>query len=96
MHPIFLASGPAFKRNVTVKSVNMIDYYCLMCAVLGLKPSPNNGSLERIKIVLAPEDENDEAIVTSTFITCEFSPLIFMYLCALLVAKSCEDIFMIK
>ena len=46
MHPIFLAHGPAFKKNYTIKSFNNVDIYPLMCLILGIQPGVNNGSLE--------------------------------------------------
>jgi predicted AlkP superfamily pyrophosphatase or phosphodiesterase len=44
MHGILLARGPAFKTGGTVIGpVANIHLYNLMCAVLGLRPAPNDG-----------------------------------------------------
>lgn len=47
MHPIFLAKGPMFKTqpNTLVQPFNSVDIYPLMCHILGIHPSPNNGTL---------------------------------------------------
>ncbi len=50
MRPVFVARGPAFKKNyTTLKSttVNSVDIYNLMCFILDLVPGPNNGSFEK-------------------------------------------------
>ena len=43
MHGIFIAHGPAFRRGVEIPAVENIHLYNLMCAVLRLKPAPNDG-----------------------------------------------------
>ena len=57
MRPIFVARGPAFKKNyTTLKSttVNSVDIYNLMCFILDLVPGPNNGSFENVQELLEP------------------------------------------
>uniref|UniRef100_A0A673N4S7 Ectonucleotide pyrophosphatase/phosphodiesterase 5 n=1 Tax=Sinocyclocheilus rhinocerous TaxID=307959 RepID=A0A673N4S7_9TELE len=49
MHPVFVARGPAFRRDYTKASMRSVDLYPLMCSILGLKPLPNNGSLSRVE-----------------------------------------------
>ncbi|CAL4072109.1 unnamed protein product, partial [Meganyctiphanes norvegica] len=44
MNALFLAHGPAFRRNVELESFQNIELYNLMCQVLGLIPAPNNGT----------------------------------------------------
>lgn len=62
MHPIFLAHGPAFRKNVSKQAMNSTDLYPLMCHLLGLEPLPSNGSLDNVKDLLvsaAPEEPQD-------------------------------------
>ena len=49
MYPFFIARGPAFKQNFTTQPFEIIDIYPLICHILGIEPSPNNGSLARVK-----------------------------------------------
>jgi len=53
MHPIFLAVGPAFRKNATKEVMNATDLYPLLCHLLGINPLPNNGSFDAVKDVLA-------------------------------------------
>lgn len=54
MYPFFIAAGPAFKTGVKDGApFNMVDVYPLMCHVLGLEPSPNDGSLKNVQHILA-------------------------------------------
>lgn len=52
MHPIFLAHGPAFRKNFTKQAMNSTDLYPLLCHMLGISPLPNNGSFDNVKDVL--------------------------------------------
>lgn len=56
MHPIFIAHGPAFKRNYASKPFNNVDLYSLMCHILGLTGHSNDGNLQNIRQILK-EDE---------------------------------------
>ena len=49
MHAIFYATGPAFKRNFSIGTMNNVDIYNIVCKVLGIKPSPNDGNPKTIK-----------------------------------------------
>lgn len=71
MHPIFLAMGPSFKKGATVDTFNNVDVYPLLCKILGLKPAPNNGSLEKVSHLLVDRliDESNE----SAFWICKYS-----------------------
>ncbi|XP_005998877.1 ectonucleotide pyrophosphatase/phosphodiesterase family member 5 [Latimeria chalumnae] len=53
MHPLFIAHGPAFKKNFSRKSMNSVDLYPLMCHILGISPMPSNGSLGNVQELLA-------------------------------------------
>ena len=52
MRPFFIARGPAFKVGHKFGHINMVDIYPLICHLLGIKPAPNNGSLDRIAHLL--------------------------------------------
>lgn len=43
MHGFFLAHGPAFRSGVELDTVENIHVYNLLCALLHLKPAPNDG-----------------------------------------------------
>ena len=48
MHSIFLAKGPAFDADFKEKisPFSNVELYQVMCRIIGLKTSPNNGSME--------------------------------------------------
>lgn len=52
MKPIFIAKGPAFRSNQTVAPIKSVDIYPLICHLLKINPSPNNGSLARASRLL--------------------------------------------
>ena len=43
MHALFVAAGPAFRQDAVVPAFENVHVYELMCAVLGIRPSPNDG-----------------------------------------------------
>ena len=43
MGALFIAHGPAFRRNATFDEVENIHLYNLLCATLGITPAPNDG-----------------------------------------------------
>lgn len=46
-------SGPAFKQGYQYQGeMQNVDIYPLTCAILGLVPGPNNGSLTRVQELL--------------------------------------------
>lgn len=49
MQAIFIARGPAFKRGNTAEPFGNIEIYNMMCRILGLKPAPNSGDLNRVR-----------------------------------------------
>lgn len=52
MHGLFIAHGPAFRRATELPEVENIHVYNLMCAVLGVKPAPNDGDNRLVQQVL--------------------------------------------
>ena len=44
MRALFVASGSAFRQNVTLPPFENIQIYQLLCATLGLKPAENDGT----------------------------------------------------
>jgi predicted AlkP superfamily pyrophosphatase or phosphodiesterase len=52
MFSIFYASGPSFKKNYKLKELNNIDVYNLICRILDLKPTKNDGNPAHIKGML--------------------------------------------
>lgn len=56
MYPIFIAHGPAFKKNYECPPFNNVDIYPLMCYILKVIPAINNGSLANVKQMIAEVD----------------------------------------
>ncbi|OWF48846.1 bis(5'-adenosyl)-triphosphatase enpp4-like [Mizuhopecten yessoensis] len=54
MKPIFYAMGPNFRSNLLAPPLNSVDVYPLVCELLGITPSPNNGTLANIITILQP------------------------------------------
>jgi predicted AlkP superfamily pyrophosphatase or phosphodiesterase len=52
MQAIFLAHGPAFKKDTVVPPFQNIHIYDLMAHLLHIKPAPNDGSLDSVKVML--------------------------------------------
>jgi predicted AlkP superfamily pyrophosphatase or phosphodiesterase len=52
MHGLFVAHGPAFRRGITLPSVENIHVYNLLCAVLGVTPARNSGDDRLVRAVL--------------------------------------------
>ncbi|MGH7508997.1 MAG: ectonucleotide pyrophosphatase/phosphodiesterase [Gemmatimonadales bacterium] len=58
MRAIFLARGPAFRDGVVVEPFQNIHIYALLAHVLGLRPAPNDGRLDSVRVMLAaPEGD---------------------------------------
>jgi len=49
---IFYAAGPAFKKNFTFRELKNVDVYNLVCRIIDIKPSPNDGNSKTIKRLL--------------------------------------------
>jgi predicted AlkP superfamily pyrophosphatase or phosphodiesterase len=52
MRATFIASGPAFKKNLTYKPFENIHIYNLMCSILGLTPAENDGDFRVVRSML--------------------------------------------
>lgn len=53
MRPFFVAHGPSFQPQFIMNDeFENLDLYNLMCYVLEINPSSNNGSIERVKPML--------------------------------------------
>ncbi|HKP28396.1 MAG TPA: ectonucleotide pyrophosphatase/phosphodiesterase [Gemmatimonadales bacterium] len=52
MQAIFIGAGPAFAEGREVERVRNVDLYELMTSILGLRPAPNDGSIDSIRAVL--------------------------------------------
>jgi len=50
----FIAAGPAFRAGYTAKPFQNIHVYDLICHILGIKPSRNDGSLDSTRAMLRP------------------------------------------
>lgn len=53
MHPIFLAHGPAFRKNFTKEAMNSTDLYPLLCHLLNITALPHNGSFRNVRDLLS-------------------------------------------
>lgn len=54
MGALFIAHGPAFRKDIVVPEFPNVDVYPLMTHLLGIKPRPNNGSFKAVKGMLKP------------------------------------------
>lgn len=52
MKAIFIGLGPSFLNNVKLDEFQNIELYNVMCKLLAINPSPNNGTLDFISKVL--------------------------------------------
>ena len=52
MQGLFIATGPRLRSGVVVKPFENIHVYNLMCAVIGIQPSPNDGDFAVVKDML--------------------------------------------
>jgi predicted AlkP superfamily pyrophosphatase or phosphodiesterase len=52
MRALFIAAGPAFRSGAEVEPFGALHVYELVCRVLGIEPSPNDGSLDTVRAVL--------------------------------------------
>ncbi|KAA3618102.1 MAG: alkaline phosphatase family protein [Calditrichaeota bacterium] len=51
MHGIFLAVGPAIKKNVQIPAFQNIQIYNAMNHILGTKPAKNDGNLDSLRLI---------------------------------------------
>jgi len=52
MHPIFFAAGPDIAVDKQVAPFETVNYYLLMCRLLGIRPAPNNGTSATVEGLL--------------------------------------------
>ncbi len=52
MGGVLLAAGPSFAVGVEARPVQSIHLYSLFCHILGLEPSPNEGTLDSVRVML--------------------------------------------
>lgn len=52
MQAFFVAKGPAFKTGERIPPFQNIHVYELMAHILGIEPSPNDGSLDSVEVML--------------------------------------------
>lgn len=52
MRAIFIAHGEAIRRGKVVEAFENVQVYNLLCAILRLKPAPNDGNLDAAQTVL--------------------------------------------
>jgi ectonucleotide pyrophosphatase/phosphodiesterase family protein 5 len=52
MRAIFIAHGPAFKSRLVVEPFQNIHIYNLICRILGLRPAPNDGNIDSVRVML--------------------------------------------
>ncbi len=52
MGALFIANGPAFKKQTVIANTENVHVYNLLCAVLGIAPSPNDGDQRLVKAAL--------------------------------------------
>ena len=57
MRALFVARGPAFRSGATVPPFGNVHLYALMAHILGLRPAPNDGSLDSVRAVLRNPDK---------------------------------------
>lgn len=57
--------GPDFKKNFSSEIFESVNIYSLMCHLLRINPSPNNGSIENVKHLLSDESRKRINKITS-------------------------------
>ena len=58
MNPGFFAFGPAFKRGYKKFCIETVDLYNLMCTIMDIDPSPNDGRFSRVAPLLKGKSNN--------------------------------------
>uniref|UniRef100_A0A2C9JT90 Uncharacterized protein n=1 Tax=Biomphalaria glabrata TaxID=6526 RepID=A0A2C9JT90_BIOGL len=81
MKPFFIASGPAFRTGgQVVDPIQSVDIYPLICYLLDIPASPNNGSLERAKTLLRNSGRDVGSDVGSDVVSVHRISLLFIVL----------------
>lgn len=52
MRAMFFANGPKFRKQFSHPPFDNLDLFNLICLVLDMKPTPNNGTMENISSLL--------------------------------------------
>lgn len=52
MQATFIAHGAAFKKGYVAEPFENVHVYELMCRILGIKPAPNDGDIEKVAKIL--------------------------------------------
>lgn len=73
MQAIFIGYGPSFKKQLTVRPFENIQLYNLMCALVNVTPSDNEGLWGALHHLLVDPPAADESI-NSTFNGTYFPP----------------------
>ncbi|XP_054712930.1 glycerophosphocholine cholinephosphodiesterase ENPP6-like [Uloborus diversus] len=55
MRSIFYAFGPGIRKNYTTPPLNIVDFYNVLCDLLGIHPLPNNGTRRNTNGMMIPE-----------------------------------------
>jgi predicted AlkP superfamily pyrophosphatase or phosphodiesterase len=71
MGALFVAAGPMLRQGVTVAPFRNIHVYELMAHLIGVKPAPNDGSLDSVRALLrgAPEQGASADRIRSHLVT---------------------------
>lgn len=78
MKPIFLATGPAFKKNYTAEPFQNLDVFPLLCHLLNIPEPPNNGSMEHVEPILIPHGLFEAIFSRSWIIACATIMCVFL------------------
>ncbi|XP_041372194.1 glycerophosphocholine cholinephosphodiesterase ENPP6-like [Gigantopelta aegis] len=81
MHGIFLASGPSFKTNHASRSLEITQLYQVMCRILDVTPSPNNGSWNLV------EDFLDSSLSSSLRTESSLAAIVFFVLASFVFSR---------
>lgn len=65
MHPFMAASGPSFRQDYKMQTLQSVDLYPLMCYLLQIPPQPNNGTLSNAKCLMASTVSGEGFLVVS-------------------------------
>jgi predicted AlkP superfamily pyrophosphatase or phosphodiesterase len=57
MQGLFVATGPAFPRDRTVRPFENVHVYTMLCRILGISPAPNDGDPAVVEELLRPRSE---------------------------------------
>lgn len=77
LHGIFMARGPDFKMGGKVTTLPNIDIYEMLCNILGITPSPNNGTVSNTCGLLADKEWCSSAsLLTYSLVTIIFSMVV--------------------